>query len=119
GRRPRRAGSDQGRARFEDAAYAQADGAACRTLAAAARRGGASVVELLPRDQETRRGDRNSDLTHDPEKCAAVFRKACPRARPEGSCAKTGIWASDLFRPIRATCCHGPDHPLSARGGSV
>ena len=36
----------------EDAAYAEADGAARRTLAAAARRGGGSVVELLPRDQE-------------------------------------------------------------------
>ena len=40
----------------------QADGAARRALAAAARRGRASVVELLPRDQEARRRDRNSYL---------------------------------------------------------
>src|SRR5882757_10828174 len=27
------------------------------------------------------------ELEHDPEKWAPVFRKACPRARPEGSCS--------------------------------
>ena len=47
---------------LDDAADRQADGAAGRTLAAAARRRGASVVELLPRGEEARGRDRGEDV---------------------------------------------------------
>ena len=57
-RRPRGSGGDPNRPRAEGPAQRQANGANCGTLAADARRRGAFVVELLPRDQEARRGDR-------------------------------------------------------------
>ena len=47
-------GSDQGRPRPAGAPDRQADGAAGRAVASAARRGGASVVELLSRAEEAR-----------------------------------------------------------------
>jgi endonuclease III len=62
GGRSRRPGGHQDRAWAQDAADRQTDGAARRAMAAAARRRGASVVELLPRDQETRRRDRQAEL---------------------------------------------------------
>ena|SRR5579872_6015643 len=34
-------------------------------------------------------------LEHDPEKYEAVFRKACPRARPEGSCLNKELERDD------------------------
>src|SRR5712671_5890093 len=36
-----------------------------------------------------------SVLEHDPEKWTPVFRKACPRARPEGSCSNQKIERDD------------------------
>ena len=56
--RYRRAGSRQDRPRPDDAADRQTDGAAGGAVASAARRRGASVVELLPGDEEARGRDR-------------------------------------------------------------
>ena len=58
GRRSRRAGSGQDRPRPEDAPDRKTNGATGRAVAAVARRGGASVVELLPGVEEARRRGR-------------------------------------------------------------
>src|SRR5581483_578271 len=58
GRRSCRAGRRQARPRTEGAAERQADGADRGTLASAARRGRAPLVELLSRAEEARRRDR-------------------------------------------------------------
>src|ERR1700733_14034091 len=54
-RRSRRAGGGQDRAGIESASHRKGDGASRRTLATDARRGGASVLDVLPRAQEARR----------------------------------------------------------------
>src|ERR1700722_16753335 len=54
-RRSRRARGGQDRTGVENPPHRQGDGASRGTLASLARRGGAFVVVLLPRAQETRR----------------------------------------------------------------
>ena len=77
GRRSRRAGGGQDRPRPEDAADRKADGAAGRAVAAAARRRGASVVELLPGAEEARRRDRRGKA--DVESVAATCQNRAGR----------------------------------------
>src|SRR5271169_3279398 len=58
--RSRRAGSGQDRIEPDNAADREGNGAAGGTMAADARRRRASVVELLPRVEETRRRNRRA-----------------------------------------------------------
>src|ERR1700732_1674182 len=67
GRRSRRAGSGQDRTWAENAPDRETDDAAGRTVASAARRRGASVVGLLPGDQEARGRDRQKRKNQDRE----------------------------------------------------
>src|SRR5580692_1272696 len=80
GRRPRCTGGGENRTWAEDAPQRKGDGAARRAVASDARRGGTSLVVLLPGDQEARGRDRGN---RQGERC---FKQCC--------CCKTVIGKS-------------------------
>src|ERR1700722_1870938 len=75
-RRSRRAGGGEDRAGIESAPHCEGDGASRGTLATDARRGGASVLDVLPRAQETRRRacrNRKSERRFKQSPCCKAF----------------------------------------------
>ena len=66
---------------LEDAPERQADGAAGGAVAAVARRGGASVVELLSRAEEARRRDRRHGKSEQRFKQGAVAKQSSKPAK--------------------------------------